>query len=62
MITKKFRTSEDPRNDPVILFYRWTIRSKYKGIDFGYDFNQSEKSARQLEKLYQTLSKEFEVY
>ncbi|CAG8606422.1 5870_t:CDS:10 [Funneliformis caledonium] len=50
----------DPRNDPVILFHRWTIRSKYKNIDFGYEFNKSEKSVKLLENLYQTLSKEFE--
>ncbi|CAI2170120.1 17745_t:CDS:10 [Funneliformis geosporum] len=50
----------DPRTDPVILFHRWTIRSKYKHIDFGYEFDKGEKSVKLLENLYQSLSKEFE--
>ncbi|GBC09342.1 hypothetical protein RclHR1_08790003 [Rhizophagus clarus] len=49
----------DPRIDPVNLFHRWMIRSKYKDINFGYEFDQSEKSTKTLEKLYESLSQEF---
>ena len=63
LITKSFRDliGGDPRIDPVNLFHRWMIRSKYKDINFGYEFDQSEKSTKILESLYKSLSQEFMV-
>ncbi|CAB5369609.1 unnamed protein product [Rhizophagus irregularis] len=49
----------NPRIDPVNLFHRWMIRSKYKDINFGYEFDQSEKSTKILENLYKSLSQEY---
>ncbi|RIA82677.1 hypothetical protein C1645_809525 [Glomus cerebriforme] len=49
----------DPHIDPINLFHRWIIRSKYKDMDFGYGLNQSEKSIKILENLYNSLSQEF---
>lgn len=51
----------NPRIDPVNLFHRWMIRSKYKDINFGYEFDQSEKSTKILENLYKSLSQEYMV-
>ncbi|CAG8790425.1 35426_t:CDS:10, partial [Gigaspora margarita] len=47
--------SRDPRHDPIVLFHRWIIRSKYNGVNCGFEFDPDEKSAVVLENLYERL-------
>ncbi|CAG8520041.1 16653_t:CDS:10 [Cetraspora pellucida] len=47
--------NRDPRHDPVVLFHRWIIRSKYNNVNFGFEFDPDEKSIIMLENLYERL-------
>ncbi|CAG8570599.1 13253_t:CDS:10, partial [Dentiscutata heterogama] len=50
--------NKDPRHDPIVLFNRWIIRSKYNDVNFGFEFDPDEKSAMVLENLYERLSQD----
>ncbi|CAG8821276.1 30443_t:CDS:2, partial [Racocetra persica] len=52
----------DPRHDPVVLFHRWIIRSKYNNVNFGFEFDPYEKSIIMLENLYERLGKDIAAF